>query len=269
MDSKFLIPQSINEIITEVRKRCTSKYKSTSFIFKFFRFYKIFKFEGKSLKVKAYYDRLSYQSKHKVKASFKAETSEVLEVNLIIKMNKSSREKFKKLFYAPLGEISTNVKYIEGDLLEMDKQFDLIVHGCNCFQTMGSGIAKSIREKYPEAWEIDRDCKLTPKQRLGTIKYTTIQNEPIIVDAYTQFRYGSDKMNADYNAIRSCMKAIKKEFSGQKIGLPQIGAGLAGGDWDIIENIIEEELANEDVTVVIYKPNNTKGNVSKPATKVF
>jgi transcription antitermination factor NusA-like protein len=33
-----------------------------------------------------------------------------------------------------------------------------------------------------------------------------------------------------------------------------IGAGLAGGDWNIIERIIQEELNGEDVTVVKYVP---------------
>lgn len=31
-----------------------------------------------------------------------------------------------------------------------------------------------------------------------------------------------------------------------------IGSGLAGGDWEIIEKIIEEEMYDEDVTIVIY-----------------
>jgi len=254
MDSQFLIPQSIDEIISEIRTRCTTKVYSLGTSLRYFRFYKKFKFEGKSLKVKVTYDQITYQSKHKTKSSYKDEISEVMEVNLVIKLNKTSREKMKKLFFAPLGAIEKNVKYVHGDLLALDQDFDAIVHGCNCHQRMGAGIAVAIKKKYPEAWEIDRDCKLTPKKRLGTIKYTTVQHEPVVINAYTQFNYGTNTMNADYKAIRSCMKEIKKEFTGQRIGLPQIGAGLAGGDWNIIENIIEEELSGEDVTVVIFRP---------------
>jgi hypothetical protein len=33
-----------------------------------------------------------------------------------------------------------------------------------------------------------------------------------------------------------------------------IGAGLAGGDWEIISAIINEELYGEDHTLVIYQP---------------
>jgi O-acetyl-ADP-ribose deacetylase (regulator of RNase III) len=38
------------------------------------------------------------------------------------------------------------------------------------------------------------------------------------------------------------MRLIKIESTGQRIGYPKIGAGLAGGDWEIIAAIIEEEL---------------------------
>jgi len=44
------------------------------------------------------------------------------------------------------------MKIVEGDLIKMalGGEFDLIVHGCNCFCTMGAGIAKTIREYFPE-----------------------------------------------------------------------------------------------------------------------
>ena len=32
------------------------------------------------------------------------------------------------------------------------------------------------------------------------------------------------------------------------------GAGLAGGDWDTISSIINEELEGEDHTLVVFKP---------------
>ena len=49
------------------------------------------------------------------------------------------------------------------------------------------------------------------------------------------------------------MQYIKKRYSGRRIGLPMIGAGLAGGDWSRISEIIEDELGDEDVTIVKFK----------------
>lgn len=46
------------------------------------------------------------------------------------------------------------------------------------------------------------------------------------------------------------MKAVKDGYSGLRIGYPPIGAGLAHGNWEVIEKIIREELRGEDQTLV-------------------
>ena len=43
------------------------------------------------------------------------------------------------------------------------------------------------------------------------------------------------------------------ELKDSRIGYPKIGAGLAGGDWSIIEKIIDEELQGTDHTLVIFE----------------
>ena len=64
---------------------------------------------------------------------------------------------------------------------------------------------------------------------------------------------GARNQGPNIVALRECMQVIKKDYAGKRIGLPKIGAGLGGGDWAIISAIIEEELAGEDVTVVLLK----------------
>jgi O-acetyl-ADP-ribose deacetylase (regulator of RNase III) len=45
------------------------------------------------------------------------------------------------------------LKTARGDLLKMgrDNEFDIIIHGCNCFNTMGGGIAAQIAQQFPDA----------------------------------------------------------------------------------------------------------------------
>ncbi len=50
------------------------------------------------------------------------------------------------------------------------------------------------------------------------------------------------------------MGEVKTRFAGRRIGYPKIGAGLAKGDWDIIAQIIDAELADEDHTLVECVP---------------
>lgn len=149
------------------------------------------------------------------------------------------------------------MKTIKGDLIKLALagEFDLIVHGCNCFCTMGAGIAKGIKLQFPEAYAADLNTKYGDKDKLGTISWAkakSYKGELIVVNAYTQFNFQGPPPLADYDAIRLAFAKIKDQFPGLRIGYPAIGAGLAGGDWQIISQIIEEELAGEDHTFVEF-----------------
>jgi len=151
------------------------------------------------------------------------------------------------------------MKVTEGDLIKQAKEgrFGLIVHGCNCFCTMGAGIARGIKGQFPEAFEADQTTQKGSKEKLGTCSFAKIEREGInliVVNAYTQFDYRGRGEKVDYDAVRSCMKWIRENFEGERIGIPKIGAGLAGGDWQRISQIVDEELAEEDVTLVEFKP---------------
>lgn len=152
--------------------------------------------------------------------------------------------------------ILSMIKYIDGDLVRDADQYDVIAHCCNCFCTMGAGIAPQIKHKFPEAYEVDCETTSGDQDKLGTITYTE-NTTPIVVNLYGQYDYKGrqqGRMDLDYSALRKALGLMREKFSGKKIGLPMIGSGLAGGSWDIIERIIQEELNGEDVTVVKYVP---------------
>lgn len=151
------------------------------------------------------------------------------------------------------------LKTISGDLIDLAKrgEFDLIAHGCNCFTTMGAGIAKGIKAEFPEAFEADRATTRGDRLKLGTCSHAELvrgETRIVIVNAYTQYDYRGSGTKEDYDAVRACMGSIKDRYFGLRIGLPKIGAGLAGGDWLRIADIITESLPGEDVTVVEFKP---------------
>lgn len=143
--------------------------------------------------------------------------------------------------------------YKVGDLLNADERF--ICHGCNAQGKMGSGVAKLIRAKYPHAYEVYMNVYARSGLQLGTTSWA--KGEPhTVINAITQDRYGNDgKRYADYDAIRKAMAQINAtarmtqtvDGAGQSMGrviavaMPLIGAGLAGGDWSIISEIIEQE----------------------------
>jgi len=138
---------------------------------------------------------------------------------------------------------------MKGNLIDLAEQghFDVIIHGCNCFHTMGSGIAKEIRARYPKAYEADvNHTEKGDKYKLGRYSWALVigkTNQPLtIINAYTQYHYGSGGPHVDYHALRDVFHLMAREYPDKIIGYPKIGAGLAGGDWGRIQEIINEEL---------------------------
>jgi len=149
------------------------------------------------------------------------------------------------------------MKTVKGDLIKLalKGEFDVIIHGCNCFCTMGAGIAKTIKQKFPEAYEADLQTSSGDVSKLGTYTFAKVNTDfgkLIIVNAYTQFNWRGRGPKADYDAIRSVFKKIKIDYHDLRIGYPAIGAGLAGGNWKTISSIIKEELEGEDHTFVEF-----------------
>jgi O-acetyl-ADP-ribose deacetylase (regulator of RNase III) len=140
----------------------------------------------------------------------------------------------------------------KGNLIDMAEQglFDVIVHGCNCLNTMGSGIAAEIRSRYPEAYEADtaltlklQDDTNSQVQKLGC--YTTHlvngENKFLIVNAYTQVMFSPRGIDHfEYASFEVILKKFAHEYGPFKIGFPYIGMGLAGGDKDRIIAMIED-----------------------------
>jgi len=150
------------------------------------------------------------------------------------------------------------MKIIKGDLIELTDSgcFDVVIHGCNCFCTMGAGIAKYIKRKWPIVY--DADCKTIEgdKNKLGTYSYAEIitgsGKKVIIINAYSQYHFGGKSPNVNYDAIENVFYEIAYKFPKSKIAYPKIGSGLAGGNWKRISTIIEKNLRGLDHTLVEY-----------------
>lgn len=180
---------------------------------------------------------------------------------------------------------------IVGDLIALAKagKFDVIAHGCNCFCNMRAGIAIPMSKnfgcdrfplelrEYRHIDEYDNQTFIQTSNegdinKLGQIDYqqyyintktgrlligSTVPLpefvKPLtVVNAYTQYRTGVALKPLDYEALTLCMRKMNHLFQGMHIGLPLIGAGLAGGDWERIKVIIQEELSDCNVTIVHY-----------------
>lgn len=166
------------------------------------------------------------------------------------------------------------LRYTQGDLVKnfKAKKYDAMAHGCNCFNTMGAGIARDVFDDLNGMYRQDLKTKEGDREKLGTFSkqhYQVSVNPKRIVigyNAYTQFTHWDPKDMLSYEAVLKCFEAINKDLvdffkhrgvEGQfkvrpSLGIPLIGCGLARGDWSIVENLINRATPDIDVEVVIW-----------------
>lgn len=168
---------------------------------------------------------------------------------------------------------------IKGDIIKLalEGEFDIIAHGVNCFNTQKAGLAPQMVKAFgTDTFELEGEDYKGDFNKLGQIDYEikmiTTEGKVLtviegikncdfsdkalqVINCYTQHTYGKSPKGAnplDYDALRLCLRKIAHTFHGH-IGLPKIGCGLAGGDWDIVKKIIIEELKGHKVTIVHFK----------------
>lgn len=157
-------------------------------------------------------------------------------------------------------------KYKVGDLVEALKsgEVNAIGHQANCFNTMNSGAAKAIRLAFPDAYIADCETEKGDKLKLGGssvgMHVRDDQFIALIYNLYGQYNYGYDaKGYTNYEALQAALTDMRddlltashSESEYRKVGFPKIGAGLGGGDWDTIGNIIAG-VFDERFDVTIY-----------------
>ena len=166
-----------------------------------------------------------------------------------------------------------NVEMIEGDLLDFPNEINVIAHSCNTRHIMGAGIAKQIKDRYPEAYEADwkafnyeYDQDGQYVHWLGKFSKAEINDRKYIYNMYTQAGIGRGR-EVHYEKFWQALKRVeqdlyetnvsKHEYDGSPppiIGLPYgISCGLAGGNWGIIKAMIEDIFANSPIKCYIVK----------------
>ena len=140
------------------------------------------------------------------------------------------------------------IEYRKGDLLAVTS--GVIIHGCNSHGVMGSGVALAVKNKYPGAYESYRDYIVESKDDqtlLGSVIVYTVNENLLIANMITQKDFGTHKRQVNYGAIARGFDDLE-EFYANTPGLvfhfPKIGAGLGGGDWEVIAEIIEQMCPN-------------------------
>lgn len=145
------------------------------------------------------------------------------------------------------------IKVVKGNLLDATET--IIAHQVNCQKKMNSDVAKAIRDKYPNVFDIFQQTE----PQLGMTHFINMLSEDegvCIANMYAQDTYGYDgKQYTNYDAFKECCERIvdmckcNPEYS---VAMPyKIASDRGGADWDKIMDILLEEFTDVDLT--LYK----------------
>lgn len=137
-----------------------------------------------------------------------------------------------------------DIEYITGNILDGEEEF--LVQGCNAQGVMGSGLAKVLRDTYPEVFREYRKAYIDGGNylELGDIVWVDV-GDRMVLNAITQENFGRNSkiVYASYDAIETVIKTIDAEVGDEsipRVAFPLIGCGLANGSWKIVSTIIED-----------------------------
>lgn len=151
-------------------------------------------------------------------------------------------------------------KYVKASILDTELLY--IAHGVNCQNTMGSGVAKVLFTAHPEIKnEYHRFCLWNLKHEgigarlLGQVHEVAIEiNNKWCFNLFTQEHYGyNGNRYVNYKAVVDCFKALSQYDLKGPIAIPKIGCGLAGGNWNFMEQLINDTVG-DTLEIWVYEP---------------
>jgi O-acetyl-ADP-ribose deacetylase (regulator of RNase III) len=121
----------------------------------------------------------------------------------------------------------------------------VLIHQANCHHSMASGIAKAVRERFPEAYAADTATVKGDLGKLGTFSAAAVERPGSalkwIVNLYSQYGYQDGDRRTSYDAMFAGLIKVRDDgrFAGLDFAVPsRIGCGLAGGNWGVVQAIL-------------------------------
>jgi O-acetyl-ADP-ribose deacetylase (regulator of RNase III) len=153
----------------------------------------------------------------------------------------------------------TKITYLIGDATEPDYVGNKILpHICNDLGYWAKGYVLALSNRW-EAPERSYRALKTEDRVLGNVQLVPVEydcegGDIIVANMIAQKGIGRNNEGIPpirYDAVRDCLIKVNEEALAidATLHMPRIGTGLSGGDWDVIESIIQDVVT---VDVFIY-----------------
>jgi hypothetical protein len=152
-----------------------------------------------------------------------------------------------------------SLTYIKGDATRPAGDGPKVIpHVVNNVPGWGAGFVLALSRKWPEPERSYRFWAQDPsKMALGVTQPVQVEPDVWVMNMLAQRGYwnGNPATPAiDYDALKVCLQSVSlfAYRHGASIHCPRLGAELAGGDWRVIEQIIQETLVKAGHHVTVY-----------------
>ena len=151
------------------------------------------------------------------------------------------------------------VDYVVGDATEpcVEKGTRVIIHVVNDAGKWGAGFSGAISKKWKEPEKYYRaQARFSKSFKLGEVQWVFIDPKLAVVNMIAQHGVSRDLLNnrpIRYDSLESCLDKVAEgaravaclDGASPKrltLHMPRIGCGLAGGTWDVVGGLVEENL---------------------------
>jgi O-acetyl-ADP-ribose deacetylase (regulator of RNase III) len=153
-----------------------------------------------------------------------------------------------------------NINYIVGDATKPAGEGpQIVVHVCNDVGGWGRGFVVALSGRWPEpeknyrAWHRG---ELKQPFGLGEVQFVPVEEHLCVANVIGQHdvRPIGGIPPIRYDALRVGLRRVAAEARrlGASVHMPRIGCGLAGGTWNEVGLIVEEELVAQGIAVTVY-----------------
>lgn len=158
-----------------------------------------------------------------------------------------------------------SVEYIKGDLLSFAK-WNCALSCVNAQGVMGSGLAKSIRDRWPAVFDAYHEAHKAGELELGTFTVVEVEPGKRVISLVGQQFYRKDPVDktrfANYEAIYSGMEILRAALEEAvavgrgpySLGIPfKLASDRAGGDFAVIDSMIHSVWAGSPIPTYIVE----------------
>ena len=172
------------------------------------------------------------------------------------------------------GRGAGSLSYVRGDATAISgrKQRKILAHCCNNHGRFSAGFVLAVKARWPSVarayfeWHRDRS---TNDFGLGAVQFADADGEGVTVANMI----GQDGVKGTgskgppirYSALGLALDRVGAMASstGASVHMPRIGCGLAGGNWEEVEPLVQAMVDKHGVDAVVYDAPNTNGSRKK------